>query len=372
MASLRKIKSTWQLSYYVDGKRCYKHFSPGTPKSIIKAVKKDIESKITLHKLGVKRFSEGGKGKVFITLRELNELVTAARKNQVDIDTLKRNQHAMRNFMEFAGPDIQVSDLKSKHFREFREHRRERALGEYARKGWALDEGKVKRGVNKDLANIRTVLRAGANLINDGDESILEVPPMEFYVVDRKRSQEIWTEDEIIAIANQLNNEARLAFWIIRYTGARRSEIVRRRIGEDNLGLKWKHIDWLQNTIRLHSKKRKSNGERFIAIHPRLRGLLLDRKAELGEFFDPDDHVIHLIRDTLTTYFTRARKRAGINKPCTSVHVLRHTAGTAVQRATGNIRVTQEFLGHSQITTTEIYAHIAEKEIEEAVNIAFQ
>ena len=43
-----------------------------------------------------------------------------------------------------------------------------------------------------------------------------------------------------------------------------------------------------------------------------------------------------------------------------------------LQRATGNIRVTQEFLGHSQITTTEIYAHIAEKEIEEAVNIAFQ
>jgi len=51
---------------------------------------------------------------------------------------------------------------------------------------------------------------------------------------------------------------------------------------------------------------------------------------------------------------------------------LRHTAATAILEATGDLRMTQEIMGHSQITTTEIYAHIAEKEIEEAVNIAFQ
>jgi hypothetical protein len=43
--------------------------------------------------------------------------------------------------------------------------------------------------------------------------------------------------------------------------------------------------------------------------------MLFDRKADLGDIFNADLHIISYIKDTLSTYFRRAMKKAGINKP---------------------------------------------------------
>ena len=87
MAYLRKIKNTWQLQFYLDGKRQYKTYSSDTPKSILSAEKKRIESEIALHKAGIKRFSENDERVDFITLRELTERICEIRKNEVSEDT---------------------------------------------------------------------------------------------------------------------------------------------------------------------------------------------------------------------------------------------------------------------------------------------
>ena len=44
---------------------------------------------------------------------------------------------------------------------------------------------------------------------------------------------------------------------------------------------------------------------------------------------------------------------------------------TKVLSASRNIRVAQEFAGHSQITTTEIYTHVLQEEMDKAVKEAF-
>ena len=68
-------------------------------------------------------------------------------------------------------------------------------------------------------------------------------------------------------------------------------------------------------------------------IEADLTGAKLDRKAEI-EYFDPDEHIIPFIRDTLTAYFSRAKKKAGIDKKG-AVHILRHTAATKLFRISG-------------------------------------
>jgi site-specific recombinase XerD len=123
---------------------------------------------------------------------------------------------------------------------------------------------------------------------------------------------------------------------------------------------------WPWGIMRLYSKGRK----RLVPLHPTLRNLLVERKNELGMTFVPDDHVIHFIRDTLTTYFRRAFEKAGINKTG-AVHILRHTAITKVLNSSRNIRIAQEFAGHSQITTTEIYTHVLQEEMDKAIVNAF-
>jgi integrase/recombinase XerD len=70
------------------------------------------------------------------------------------------------------------------------------------------------------------------------------------------------------------------------------------------------------------------------------------------------------------TYLRRIVKRlaqqAGIDKDV-HPHMLRHTFATDLLRQTKNLRLAQKALGHAQITTTQIYTHIVDDELEEAL-----
>ncbi len=50
-----------------------------------------------------------------------------------------------------------------------------------------------------------------------------------------------------------------------------------------------------------------------------------------------------------------------------SPHTLRHTFATRLYRDTGNIRLVQKALGHSDLSTTMIYTHVVDEELEGAM-----
>ncbi len=62
-------------------------------------------------------------------------------------------------------------------------------------------------------------------------------------------------------------------------------------------------------------------------------------------------------------------KEAGLDPQRYSTHKLRHTAATLMYKY-GNvdIRALQEILGHESISTTEIYTHLDQQQLKEAVN----
>ena len=54
-------------------------------------------------------------------------------------------------------------------------------------------------------------------------------------------------------------------------------------------------------------------------------------------------------------------------KKC-SVHKLRHTAATLMyQTGKVDVRVLKDILGHDQLNTTQIYTHVSDKGMEEAM-----
>ncbi len=60
---------------------------------------------------------------------------------------------------------------------------------------------------------------------------------------------------------------------------------------------------------------------------------------------------------------------AGLGTKGLSVHKLRHTAATLMyQSGKVDIRVLKEILGHEQLNTTQIYTHVVDKNLEEAMD----
>ncbi len=61
-------------------------------------------------------------------------------------------------------------------------------------------------------------------------------------------------------------------------------------------------------------------------------------------------------------------KRAGLESKHYSVHKLRHTAATLMyQSGEVDIRVLKDILGHEQLNTTQIYTHVSNRNMEEAM-----
>lgn len=119
----------------------------------------------------------------------------------------------------------------------------------------------------------------------------------------------------------------------------------------------------------------KGNKERLVPISDcalkELDFWFMDRnqmKIKPGEedyvFLNRRGH--HLTRTMILIMVKRQAEAAGIKKTI-SPHTLRHSFATAMLRGGADLRVIQELLGHANIGTTEIYTHLDDETLRQAV-----
>ncbi|MFQ5658946.1 MAG: site-specific tyrosine recombinase XerD [Gammaproteobacteria bacterium] len=142
-------------------------------------------------------------------------------------------------------------------------------------------------------------------------------------------------------------------------TGLRVSELV---------GLRLEHINLRQGVVRVTGK---GNKERLVPLGEEAIDWLQRYLHEArGSFFKglPDASLFPSIRGKCMTRQTfwyaikRYALKAGIRKPL-SPHVLRHAFATHLLNHGADLRVVQMLLGHSDISTTQIYTHVARERL---------
>lgn len=79
-------------------------------------------------------------------------------------------------------------------------------------------------------------------------------------------------------------------------------------------------------------------------------------------------HHGRISRQMVQTMVYKYLKAAGLSHKQCSVHKLRHTAATLMYRSGQvDIRVLKDILGHEQLSTTQIYTHVSDSEMERAM-----
>lgn len=134
------------------------------------------------------------------------------------------------------------------------------------------------------------------------------------------------------------------------------------------LNLKVKDIDWISGKLMV--RQGKGNKDRALKLNPEdldlLRRWIEERPVE-SDYLFPTTKGGRITDRYLRQMVKHLAHQAGIGKDI-HPHTLRHTFATDFYRETRNLRMTQKVLGHENISTTEIYTHISDPELEEALS----
>jgi len=134
------------------------------------------------------------------------------------------------------------------------------------------------------------------------------------------------------------------------------------------VALRPEHLDML--TCKLIIREGKGAKDRVLWISDNLRdviGAWLDRRPESEWLFPTRDGGQIQTRYLRVLVKRLARKADVAEAEKVSPHTLRHTFATELLRETKNLRLVQKALGHASIATTQIYTHIVDEELEEAL-----
>lgn len=138
-------------------------------------------------------------------------------------------------------------------------------------------------------------------------------------------------------------------------TGLRVSELV---------GLKMLHVNERQGVVRILGKGNKvrlvpmgEEADDWLARYLRESRPALLKRAQCEQVFITQRGGA-LTRQAFWYLIKRHARRAGITKPL-SPHTLRHSFATHLLNHGADLRVVQMLLGHSDLSTTQIYTHVA-------------
>jgi integrase/recombinase XerD len=226
-----------------------------------------------------------------------------------------------------------------------------------------VEAGARPRSTARQLSSFRRYYRY---LIREG--TIKEDPTAQIAMPKIGRSlPKSLTEEEVEALLaapevdDPLGNRDRSMLEVLYATGLRVSELVNLKSSQVNMNQGVLRIVGKGDRERLIPLGEEAVGwlQRFIS-GPRLE-ILLERRTE---YLFPTRRGDRMTRQAFWHIIKRYAQKAGVAKAL-SPHTLRHAFATHLLNHGADLRVVQMLLGHSDLSTTQIYTHVARERMKE-------
>ncbi len=230
---------------------------------------------------------------------------------------------------------------------------------------WIHERGIGPKSQARILSGVRTFYHY---LVVDGylevdPTELLESPHLPKHLPEYLTTEEVDRLEAAIDLTSAEGHRNRAIIEVFFSCGLRVSELVE---------LKLSNLFLNERFMRVVGKGGK---ERLVPISQRAAGeleLWFDDRRQMRIKPGEDDYVFlnrrghHLTRTMILIMVKRLGEAAGIKKTL-SPHTLRHSFATALLRGGADLRVIQVLLGHADIATTEIYTHMDDESLRQAV-----
>jgi integrase/recombinase XerD len=290
-----------------------------------------------------------------------------------------RFQNQIDNFLQFIAAERGFSPNTAGAYRndltQFAEF-----LQEHGRSDWTLDRDILQRyrsflyerryadtTVARKIAAVRSFIHflEAEEIVPKGLTEHLTSPRIGKYLPHSLEEDDVEFLLAMPATDNPAGLRDRAMLRLLWATGMRVSELII---------LDLDHLDLSEDSVRCMGKGSK---ERSIPFGLKARGALVQyldngrphlirSDAERALFLN--HHGQRLTRQGFWLILKSYARRAGIDK--ISPHTLRHSFATHLLNNEAELRVVQELLGHSNISTTQIYTHVSRERLRQVYDRA--
>jgi len=200
----------------------------------------------------------------------------------------------------------------------------------------------------------------------DEEENILQIKVSELQLKSIRKLPEVLSIEDIEKMINAykhddfLNSRNKTIIDVLYSTGCRVSELCNINLSD---------LDLVDNSLKL---KGKGSKQRIVPIGSELKVNLLKYLKIRENFINSKGEPLFLTksRNNLdrTAVFRIIKNTALKASLDTNIHphTLRHSAATHMLEGGCDLRTVQEFLGHSSVSTTQIYTKVTKEFLEEA------
>ncbi|MGV2451535.1 site-specific tyrosine recombinase XerD [Chryseobacterium sp.] len=198
----------------------------------------------------------------------------------------------------------------------------------------------------------------------DNPAALLEGPKLGLYLPDTLSLPDINKIIAAIEVNTDLGKRNQCIIEVLYGCGLRVSELI---------DLKISNINFKEQYIKVHGKGNKT---RFVPLADYTADLLesyikeVRSKGKINKKYEDtlflNSRGTSMSRVIVFLIIKELTDKAGVNKKI-SPHTFRHSFATHLLQNGADLRYIQEMLGHSSITTTEIYTHLKTEELRDVI-----